>query len=254
MLDRDLNDFAALLDGVCSLLSRGAYQPNATNTALFFGALRRYDLATVRAGFNAHVADPKHGRFVPTPADVIGQIEGMAAKDGRPEADEAWAIALRCADEAATVVWTEEAAHAWAIARPVLDMGDEVGARMAFKAAYARCVDEARATRTPTSWTVSLGFDASQRDSAITQAVAVGRLDQSLLPAPSGSVAGLLELSQARGCPPEIKARLDALRESLTSRGDYDSEDFLQKQLTAARKEQINEQVQARLRQDGENK
>ena len=87
MRNTDLPTFAERLDGVCKLLSRGAYQPNDLSTALFFRALERYSLDMVLAGFDAHVCDPKHGRFVPTPADVIGHIEGFLAKDGRPEAD-----------------------------------------------------------------------------------------------------------------------------------------------------------------------
>src|SRR5690606_3607081 len=34
--------------------------------------------------------------------------------DGHPPANEAWAIAIRAADESATVVWTEQTRDGWA--------------------------------------------------------------------------------------------------------------------------------------------
>ena len=44
-------------------------------------------------------------------------LERIEEQDGRPGADEAWAIALGALDEADTVVWTDEMAEAFAIAR-----------------------------------------------------------------------------------------------------------------------------------------
>ena len=229
MRDADFDKFAAHLDGVCGLLSRGAYQPNPQNTAIFFRALARYDLKTVTAGLDAHVCDPKHGRFVPTPADVIGQIEGFMAKDGRPEADEAWAIAVTSVDEDATVVWTEETAQAWAVAKSVMDMGDEVGARMAFKAAYSRFVEEARATRSRTQWAVSLGADKSRQAAALTSAVAQNRLGREMLPAPELPNAGLLGLTTAQGCPADVRQKLLELAESLRESSEGISVDYANK-------------------------
>lgn len=243
MRKEDFDGFSSMLDGVCSLLSRGAYTPNAQNTALFFRALARFDIATVRAGFDAHVSDPKNGRFVPTPADIIGQIEGIAAKDGRPEADEAWALALKCIDEMQTVVWTAEVAHAWGIAKPVLDLGDKVGARMAFKAAYESAVENARAAREPIDWSVSLGFDEKARNAVISEAVALGRVSNTLLEAPSGPVAGLLELSKARGCPDHIKERLEQIKAEMCMGFDEESLDVVLRKRTEALKAKQAEAV-----------
>lgn len=217
MRDADFPQFAELLDAVCGLLSRGAYTPNATNSALWFRALRAHDLDVVRAAFDAHVKDPQRGRFVPTPADILAQIAGQAAEDGRPGPEEAWAIAITARDEFATVVWTDETAKAWGIARPVMEAGDEVGARMAFREAYARLVDEARAKRQPVAWTVSDGFDQAGRVTAINAAVEAGRLPVSalpMLPAPrDGAPVALLGTDS--GLPSdEQRAKLNGLIEA----------------------------------------
>ncbi len=63
---------------------------------------------------------------------------------GRPSADEAWALALETFDEAATVCLTDEILLAAVAASPVWESGDRVGARMAFKAAYERVLNERR--------------------------------------------------------------------------------------------------------------
>jgi len=43
-------------------------------------------------------------------------------RDGRPDADEAWAMMPQ--DELASVVWTDEMAKAWGIVMPLLEAGD----------------------------------------------------------------------------------------------------------------------------------
>ena len=176
MRDQDFDAFAALLDDVRSLLPSGQPALSATAKAMFFRALSAYGLSDVRAALDAHVRDPQRGRFAPTPADVIAQLQGAAEDDGRTGAEEAWATALQGCDEAASIVWTAETAEAWGIARHVLAIGDEVGARMAFRETYERLVGEARAARRSVEWAVSLGFDPQRREQAIDAAVAAGRL------------------------------------------------------------------------------
>jgi Sec-independent protein translocase protein TatA len=105
--------------------------------------------------------------------------------DGRPGVEEAWAIAITSQDEAETVVWTAECAEAFALCQPVLQMGDEVGARMAFKEAYNRIVSQARQDMKPAQWLHSLGWDVRKREAALNRAATAG-----LLPAPH--VAALL--------------------------------------------------------------
>lgn len=108
-----------------------------------------------------------------TLAAVLERIEDQ---DGRPGAEEAWAIALGGLDEADTVVWTEEIAQAFAIARPVLDARDKVGARVAFRDAYERLVRDARESGMGCKWIASIGYDAARREAALTKAVQQGRI------------------------------------------------------------------------------
>lgn len=117
-----------------------------------------------------------------TVADVIDRISSVG---GHPSANEAWALVLSSADESDTVVWTEQIAEAAGIAQPVLDAGDEVGARMAFRDAYDRILRE---RPDAPKWFASLGTDHGRRTAAIEKAIRAGLLTQShaagLLPAP----------------------------------------------------------------------
>ncbi len=104
-------------------------------------------------------------------AAIIGRID-----DGRPSADEAWSIAILAGDEAATVVWTTETAKAYWAAAALLEGGDKVGARMAFRDVYEREVSNARQAGTVAKWEATLGTDPYQREQAITQAAELNRI------------------------------------------------------------------------------
>ncbi len=108
------------------------------------------------------------------------------APGGHPSANEAWALVLASQDESDTVVWTEQIAEAAGAAQPVLDVGDEVGARMAFRDAYERILRE---RQEKPRWFASLGTDAGRRAAALDKAVRAGLLTQQhatgLLPAPN---------------------------------------------------------------------
>lgn len=118
-------------------------------------------------------------------ADVIDRI---AAVGSHPSANEAWGMVLAAQDESETVVWTEQIAEAAGIAQPIIDVGDEVGARMAFRDAYDRILRER--PETP-RWFASIGSDPGRRTAALDKAVRAGLLTQShaagLLPAPKDS-------------------------------------------------------------------
>lgn len=112
-------------------------------------------------------------------AAVISRLD-----DGRPGVEEAWAMLPM--DEATTVVWTEEMAVAWGIARTLIVEGDTVAARMAFKEKYSQLIQIARTEGRVPKWTPSLGHDAQGRASVLLDAVRLGRLSapyvQKLLP------------------------------------------------------------------------
>jgi len=119
-------------------------------------------------------------------------LEILASAGWWISANEAWAIALPAADEAATVVWTQEMAKAWAIAKPILDAGDKIGARMAFIPAYERFVEQAKRESRLPHYEISAGWDANMRELAVQNAVTAGLLppppQQTALPAPNRPV------------------------------------------------------------------
>jgi len=112
-------------------------------------------------------------------------LDRLNDADGRPGADEAWAQSIRAEDEADTVVWTDDMRQAFSMARPLLELGDKVGARMAFRDAYERIVAEARQLGSPVRWEASLGWDTERRRDVLTKAVTSGLL-------PASHAAGLL--------------------------------------------------------------
>ena len=118
--------------------------------------------------------------------------------DGRPGADEAWAMLPF--DEGATVVWTDEMAEAWGIARPLFDARDRAGAQRAFREAYTKRVMEAREQRKAPRWWASLGSDKGGREAPLLEAVQRGRLTaqhvDGLLQHSNPQAAFLLEAAQ----------------------------------------------------------
>jgi hypothetical protein len=120
----------------------------------------------------------KELRTFPTISDIVSRID-----DGRPGPEEAWAMIPK--DEESSIVWTDEMAEAFGVARGLIDE-DPVAARMAFKEAYVKRTQDARAARKPARWTVSLGNDKNGREAALREAVSRGRLTapeaQALLP------------------------------------------------------------------------
>lgn len=178
MIDDDKKEFAEILGTVMSLYGKDATKPLLL---LYWNALARFTIGDVRTALNIWVQDPKQGTFMPKPADIIRTI-GERLEPQQPKwisANEAWAIALPAADEAETVVWTQEIAKAWAISKPIFEAGDKVGARMAFIPAYERFVESARNEGRLPQFEISAGWDADRRGRAVTNAVTAG-----LLPAP----------------------------------------------------------------------
>lgn len=125
-------------------------------------------------------------------AAVLQRIE-----DGRPGVEQAWAMLPQ--GESQTVVWTDEMVLAWGVAKPLLDDGERVAARMAFKEAYTDLVARNRDSRIPARWSASIGTDKAEAERVISEAVQAGKLPAPyaalLLPyqaPPAPSIAGML--------------------------------------------------------------
>lgn len=73
MQPQDREMFGQMLAAVYSLyrqeLSQGVME-------MWWAALRTYDLAAVRTGFNSHASNPDGGRFLPMPADIVKALGG----------------------------------------------------------------------------------------------------------------------------------------------------------------------------------
>lgn len=240
MRQSDFTHFSDMLDDVWGL--KGPLL-SAGQKAMFFRSLASYPIEEVRAGLDAHIKDPVRGRFLPMPADVIAQIVGNVADDGRPGAEEAWAMSVRAMDEAITVVWTEEMCEAFGICRPLLNNGDEIGARMAFKESYVRLLATAREQRTPPAWSASLGYDVVLRDTVLLPHVEAGRFPRSILQGPAIGLDVVLALPVPAGISAkslEIRANAIAKIKALRS-------DFANKVQTAPSKAEI-EQAQLKAK------
>lgn len=170
----EMNDqqVAGLASAIIATAEAMGQEMNPGTAAIMAEDLSAYPVPVVRAALKACRFEVK-GKLVM--ADILQRVQ---AGDGRPGKDEAWAIAMTTNDEFETVVLTDEIQLALAAAKPVLDAGDKIGARMAFISAYERFVAQARGDVKPVNWHVSVGFDANRRTAAITKAVQMQRIPQ----------------------------------------------------------------------------
>lgn len=164
------------------------FSPEAA--AVFVSDLVPYPEAQI---LGALVRCRKEVRGVLTLQDVISRLD-----DGRPGAEEAWAMLPMREEQSA--VWTAEMSQAFGVALPLINAGEVVPARMAFKETYLRMVSQARDKGVPVQWHVSLGHDPRGRAPVLEQAVAAGRLSYEdaksyvpTLPAPNEAVLARLE-------------------------------------------------------------
>jgi hypothetical protein len=186
-----------------ALAAYGKPLPDGAILNAWWSNLEPFPLQVVDRAFADYRAE--NGEFAPVPAGIAKRCRLM---DGRPSDDEAWAIALTSRNEEDTVVWTAETAEAFSICSSVLNMGDEVGARMAFKDAYNRLVADARSAGRPASWNASLGWDGKKREAAIERAHKAG-----LLPAPTvhALLPNYVDPSDGEASPEGLKMVKEAL-------------------------------------------
>lgn len=242
--DVQKSDFDAFVRMLASCLGLWNKVPSPEVSVMWFRALEGYELFTLTAAFSAHIRDPENGKFEPKPAHIVAQIERAMKNDGRPGAEEAWATAFASQPEEETTVWTDETRRAWFDAgRPLVMAGDKVGARMAFKEAYIRLVEEARAARVPVQWQVSEGFDQERKRVAISRAVEAGLIHvDHLQRLPLNNVPLLLGRDgiDPVDIPPAIRERLSQLREQFARPRypEHSPADLERERLQALKREQ----------------
>ena len=169
--------------------------------------LSGYDFAAVANTLN-RCRKEQTGRLT-----LKGILDLLAPAGGWLTANEAWSLALPAADERNTVVWTSEASKAWSVALPLLEVGDKVGARMAFIAAYERHVSTAKSEGKQPVHEVSAGWDAAGRDLAIQQAQIAG-----LLPPPAPVAALPPPTKEQRAALVDNRAKVQAGLQALASK------------------------------------
>lgn len=170
------------------MASYGKPLPESSVLKAWLDELAPFSPKTIEMAFSEYSLERPD--FAPAPNGIAARCR---LNDGRPDENEAWAQSLPALDEFASVTWTKEMGDAFLLARPMLEGGDEIGARMAFKDAYKRMVAEARAKNIPAEWMVSAGFDGERRHLEVARAMSAG-----LLPAPPAH----LMLESGTGLPP----------------------------------------------------
>lgn len=209
----------AILEAITLTAEMTQTQLSETARVAMAERLLAYPLTGVMKALNRCCDELRRGQF--TFAEVMNRL---ATSDGRLSADEAWGVALLASDEAETVVWTDEIAKALDAAKPILAAGDEVAARMAFKAAYEREITEARTNGVPAKWWPSVGHDKARRTAALEKAVTAGLLSHSKVahllpqPEPTGDVVALLTGKAAPSAPETAREQIAILRARLTGR------------------------------------
>ncbi|MEX5536018.1 hypothetical protein ABFV54_12915 [Pseudomonas syringae] len=218
----EMNDHqvAGLASAICATAESMGQDMNPGTAAMMAEDLCAYPVPVVKAALKACRLEVK-GKLAM--ADILQRVQ---SSDGRPGKDEAWAIAMTTNDEYETVVLTDEIQLALVAAKPVLDAGDKIGARMAFISAYERLVTQGRNDQKCVNWHVSVGFDANRRVEAITKAVQMQRIPQergqlyladlNVVPIRQDgqAIAGLLTGQVAKPSP-DVREKLQAVRESM---------------------------------------
>lgn len=168
----EMNDqqVAGLAAAICATAEAMGQEMNPGTAAMMAEDLCAYPVPVVKAALKACRSEVK-GKL--SMADILQRVQ---AADGRPGKDEAWSIAVLADDEFETVVMTDEIHLALTAARPVLDSGNKIGARMVFLDAYERFVRQAREAAKPVNWHASMGYDTARRAIAIEQAVQMQRI------------------------------------------------------------------------------
>lgn len=138
-----------------------------------FQVLARYPLPMVLAAIDAHCSDRQRGQFPPKPADIIDQIERRNPDNQRPGADEAW---MRTPPEEMSYWATDEMLGAWAVVAEEMhsERPDKVAARMAFKDAYSRLVDESKLQGRPVHWRLVRGARKDNLEDTVREGLRLG--------------------------------------------------------------------------------
>lgn len=213
MRPEDKAQFTLMLADV--LAGYGKALPEKDQVNVWFNQLLPFPPSAIKQAFEAYKVERPD--FAPAPNGIVARCKLL---DGRPDENEAWAVSLTSLDERETVTWTSEMAEAFDLAKPLLAVRDEIGARIAFKDAYKRLVTEARSLNRPAQWSTSAGWDAGRHQLEHQDAVSAGLLEGPKQPlalpnesgAPAGKPEGLKRLIEAMAQLEDPLAKAERLR------------------------------------------
>lgn len=224
MSDNDEAEFYELLLNTCKACQPNSKPLDPAAMTMVFEDLQAYPLNLIKTALTAHRRDRDRGQWLPNTAHIEHQIEKMRTVTWL-SADEAWAQVPKL--EGQPGLLNQVSSQALAVASPLLDQGDEVAARMAFKAAYTRLVDKTKMDpdpmkRGPKYW---LSPGGTQEE---IQAVRDEGVRQGLLPAPKVEPVQQLAAPASRtpGAKPDLKALLLTIKPKImpqAEREDYES-------------------------------
>lgn len=137
---------------------------------MWWESLKAFPDGAVMASAARHL---RTSHFKPQLADIVA---GCAAQlDGQwVGADEAWSLMPKSESDSAML--TDEIAQAMAAATPLLEGGDKIAARMAFKDAYGRLVEKAKIEGRLPRFFPSFGTDGAGRVTMLGSAVVRGQI------------------------------------------------------------------------------
>jgi len=136
--------------------------------AMYVSELRMFSEEQVGEAWQNYRNFPTNIKM-PTPAQLKSHM-----KDGRPSANEAWAMIPW--NEEDSVVWSDEMRYAFATAQPLVSEGQKTNAFFAFKEVYEKKVMENRLIGKEPVWSMSPGLSKSGRDAALKEALEKNRI------------------------------------------------------------------------------
>lgn len=137
---------------------------------MWWTALAGYADGVVMAAVTNHI---RTSSFEPHLNDILKGCDAQT-DGGWLGVEEAWAMMPKSEHESAML--TDEIAQAIAAATPLLEEGDRVAARMAFKDAYLRLVERAKLEGRKPRYFPSYGTDKHGVVSMLAKAVQVGQI------------------------------------------------------------------------------
>lgn len=144
---------------------------------IYWGILKNYEFEEVDRAIKVILSNPESLPFMPKASEIIAAMPSKAGASWL-SADEAWAHVVSAYDENNSVVFpSDEAQKAWhQAAQPIFSQRDQSPARMAFRAAYDRLVNDARAQGIRPKAKFVAGFDPALRIEVANKYIALGVL------------------------------------------------------------------------------